>query len=459
MAIAEEEISDFSAATETMPSERGTFRTLSAPVTLQWELTSYCNERCVHCYLSGREPDTDQMAAPDVWDKASQAIVDNKVFNVTATGGEPLSVLKLAYPYLQRLKEAGVGLSFNSNLTMLTPEKCQMLRDLGVRSLLTSLMSHDPELNDRLANRPNTHHDVSRGIRLALEEGFSVTVNMVVSKNNLHDIFPTAEYVKSLGVKAFAATKAATPTGLPEFANQTLSKNEFGLMIEELLRAREILGLTTDSLEFYPMCAFDTQDARDFTGNRMCSAGKSTCTIGFDGEVRPCSHASQIYGNVQENGSLAGSWRNLQPWRTIQLIPTECDRCSVRNICRGGCRSEAFATSGKLNAPNPDCDFTNPVLPRSPLAQRDINLSANFRFHPKVKYREEDFGGILYRNPAKWVCVTSEMLDFYKVTGKERFGLAVLANALRVDKIEDVAATAKELIGKQILNGGGDKNG
>lgn len=427
-----EEISDFSAATETMPSEKGTFRTLSAPVTLQWELTPYCNERCAHCYLSGRESDTDKMIAPEVWDKASQAIVENNVFHVTATGGEPLSVLKPVYPYLKRLTDAGIDLSFNSNLTMLTPEKCQMLRDLGVRSLLTSLMSHDPELNDKLANRPNTHRDVTRGIRLALDEGFLVTINMVVSKRNLHDIFATAQYVKSLGVEAFAATKAATPTGLPEFAKQTLSKNEFRIMIEELLKARKVLGLITDSLEFYPMCAFDTQEARDFTGNRMCSAGKTACTIGVDGEIRPCSHASQIYGSVMENDGFNEAWKNLQPWRTTQFIPSECSKCSIRNVCRGGCRSEAFAVSGKLNAPDPSCDLANPVLPLTKPEKIDIDLARDYKFHARVKGRKEVFGGILYSSTSRWLAVTPTLYRFFIDNSGESFSPAVLAKILEL---------------------------
>lgn len=394
-----------------------------------------------------------------VYDKASLEVVRNKVFHVTITGGEPLAVLKWTYPYMYRLTENGVGISFNTNLTMFTREKARLLKSLGVRSVLTSLMSGDPRLNDELANRQNTHHDVSRGIKLALDEGFWVAVNMVVTKKNLHDIYTTAEYVKSLGVTAFSATKASTPINSPDFSEYALSREEFRLMIRELFRISSNLGLQTDSLEFYPMCFFDTQEARDFAGNRICNAGKTACTIGFDGFVRPCSHASQIYGSVLNDRGLRGAWEGLQPWRTEEYIPKQCSGCVSRNWCRGGCRTEAFAATGSLGAPDPYCDFSHVVLPKTPLAPIDVDYSARYVFHSGTRSREEDFGGILFVTPVRWSGVTPELYNFYREYHGDSFSLGDLAQALGLDKAEEIKQTAEILIQKTILQRGGEKSG
>lgn len=444
-------LSDFSQAEGNLSPEREVFRTLSAPVTVQWELTPFCNERCVHCYNYWRGPKSNEklVISPETlttYDRASQEIVKNKVFQVTVTGGEPLSVLKQAYPYIERLTENGVGISFNTNLTILTKERARLLKNLGVRSILTSLISSDPELNDELTNRPNTHHDVSRGIRLALAEGFWVAVNMVVTKRNLFDIFSTAEYVKSLGVTAFSATKASTPINSPDFSEYALSREEFKFMINELLKVRRELGLHTDSLEFYPMCSFDTQEARDFAGNRICNAGKTACTIGFDGLVRPCSHASQTYGSITEDDGLRGSWQRLQPWRTDEYTPQQCYMCPSRNRCRGGCRTEAFAIEGRLNAPDPYCDFSHVVLPLAASDAVEVDLSAKYGFHPSIKSRAEEFGGILFVAPARWQTVTNILLKFYNEHRNSNFDLQTLAYALEVslDNIRDTARILKQ---------------
>jgi radical SAM protein with 4Fe4S-binding SPASM domain len=445
------------AQSDSLPTpEKGTFRTLSAPVIMQWELTSYCNERCIHCYNYWRADSSrgKLLVTPEtlkVYDRASSEIIKNKVFNVTITGGEPLAVLKWSYPYLQRLTENHVGMSFNTNLTMLTKERAHLLKTLGVKSILTSLISANPQLNDQLANRPNTHRDVSRGIELALSEGFWVGVNMVVTKKNLHDIYATAEYVKGLGVKAFSATKASTPTNSHGFEEYALSPQELRTMIQELLRVRDNLNLDTDSLEFYPMCLFDAQQDRDFTANHLCNAGKTGCTIGFDGSVRPCSHASQIYGSIQDEEGLKKAWINLQPWRTEEYIPNECSGCFFKTQCRGGCRSEAFVVNGSLNAPDPYCNYNHVVLPKTTDKKVAVDPSVKFRFKPGIKIREENFGGILFASPAKWTSVTKELYNFFKIKNGEEFYLDELSNYLRLNNLEEVARTAEFLMQKSML--------
>lgn len=452
---------DFSSSERNLSPEVGLLRTLSAPVTLQWEVTPFCNEQCVHCYnhwrgLKGREKLIVGSETLAFYDHASREILRSKVFHVTVTGGEPLAVLRRVYPYLMRLKEGGVGISFNTNLTMLTKDKAEMLRELGVRSILTSLISGNSALNDQLANRVNTQRDVVRGIALALEEGFWVAVNMVVTKKNIAEVYSTAEFARSLGVNAFSATKASTPTNSPDFSGYSLSRDEFKCMVDELLRVERDLGMHVDSLEFYPMCFFDTQESRDFAGNRICNAGKTACTVGFDGKVRPCSHAEQVYGTVLEENGLQQAWINLQPWRTTEYIPNECDGCSLRSWCRGGCRTEAFAASRSLKAPDPYCDFSHPVLPKTSARPIEVDFSAKYQFHSGVRGRREDFGGILFVTPVRWVGVTPNLYEFYLSRLEDGFYLSELAEALGMEDASGVKRTAEMLIQKTIMLRGGE---
>lgn len=63
----EPDLSDFSAAERNLLPERGNFRTLSAPVTLQWEQTPFCNERCVHRYTFGMDVKVAYSLDLDAW--------------------------------------------------------------------------------------------------------------------------------------------------------------------------------------------------------------------------------------------------------------------------------------------------------------------------------------------------------------------------------------------------------
>ena len=456
----EPSLSDFSTSERSLAPEKGIFRTLSAPVTIQWELTPACPESCVHCYNHWRKEDPNEkrdlypkINLP-ILDQASQEIVENKIFQATVTGGEPLLVLDTAYPYLQRLAGNGVEITFNTNLILLTKEKSRQLKNLGVRGILTSLMSGDPVLNDSLANRPNTHRDVTKGIRLALEEGYWLGVNMVVTKKNLADIYNTARYIKSLGVQNFSATKASTPINGENFEEYALSQSELITMLDELQRVKNELGLNIDSLTFYPLCAFESQELRDFTAGRSCTAGKTQCTIGFDGQIRPCSHATQVYGSVLDEGGLKTAWTNLQPWRTNENTPAECSECSQKDWCKGGCKTEAFVRNGSLNKPDPYCDFSHLSPSRSPSPKIDINTDSMFMFHPAIKTRPETFGGIIFHSSGSWVPVTKELLSFHRSLSGESFNLKQLASALGLDSAEEVKMTAELLKRKSIIKEG-----
>ena len=448
------DISDFSQCESNISAEAERFITLSAPVTLQWEVTPWCNEKCIHCYNYWRQ---DQNIKPtptsetvNVWDKTVSEIIKNKVFHITATGGEPLAVFKPLYPFLEKLVEGGVGVGINTNLTMMNAEIARSLKKIGIKSILTSLSSSDLELNDKISGRKNTLKDITRGIKIAQNEGLWVAVNMVVTKKNLHDIYETAKYVKSLGIKNFSATKASAPIRDIDFSDYALSKSEFNFMLEELLRVKENLGLSVDSLEFYPTCAMQTQNQIDSFGGRMCSAGKTSCTIGFDGSIRPCSHAIQVYGSILNSDGLSEGWQKLQPWRvTSEFLPDKCNDCKVKTLCRGGCRTEAYVFAGSLMADDPYSDFLSIPLERKAIEFPVINKNDNFYFNPGVRYRSESFGAILFSTSSKWTPVDSKLYNFFEQR-KSDFCLGELGVALGASA-EAVLPTVQVLLRNKII--------
>ena len=143
---------------------------------------------------------------------------------------------------------------------------------------------------------------------------------MVVTKANLQHLDATASLAKELGVVAFTATKASAPSNCPDFSEYQLEVGELQQMFVALLEASDKYDITVDSLEHYPSCLMPSDDTLTKFGVRKCSAGKTGCTIGFDGQIRPCSHASDIYGHVDD-----GCFRlaNMAEWK-LSLISDGC---------------------------------------------------------------------------------------------------------------------------------------
>lgn len=281
---------------------------------------------------------------------------------------------------------------------------------------------------------------------------------MVVSKPNLNDLEDTAHYVKSLGLTSFSATKATTPPNCPDFSRYSLSSEELKIMFDKLLSIKRDEGLLIDSLEPYPLCHFqDFQQIESF-GHRSCGAGKTICTIGFDGAIRPCSHADQKIGKILGHNSFQELWLRLQPWRTNEYIPEGCNECGIKNVCYGGCRIEAYVVNGSLKSENPYCNLENiphsdPFVLSRRYEDRKFNPEGIFKFKQRLKDRWEDFGGIIYLSSKAWVGVSEDILAFYKRKGSDSFAAVDLSNAMGVDR-RSIEGTMEMFYKKNIIEEG-----
>ncbi len=245
---------------------------LSAPIDIQWELTPWCTNNCVHCYnywRRGERPSRrltqSQMA---VHRQTIREIIAHKVFHVTLTGGEPLGVLKQLHKDLMLLSAAGVSLSINTNVALLDTELIKLLKVLGIKSILTSLMSSDEKINDFLAQQPGAYKRTINGIRLAVDEGFHVSVNMVVMSQNFHTIYSTGELAYSLGASTFCATKVSKPSNCEDFSAYALSVPQVQSMFKTLIELKRTFGINVASLEHYPACIFPDAETRALFGTR-----------------------------------------------------------------------------------------------------------------------------------------------------------------------------------------------
>ena len=431
------------------------FKKLVAPIYVQWEVTPECNYNCIHCYNHWRDGKRKGRLVTEKTRKYYLAsvteIIRNGVFAVTVTGGEPLLVFKEVLPFIVMLREAGIEVHLNSNLSLLTNEIAATLKKLGIKSILTSFPSGIQKTNDQITQRRNTRDKTARGIKCALNAGLRVTTNMVVSKLNLTEVFETARFAKELGITSFSATKAAVPGNCQDFSPYRLSVVEFRSMLSELARVKKELGLRVDSLEFYPGCSFDNDETRYLFGStRSCTAAKTSCTIGFDGQIRPCSHAPHTYGSIFDG--LQKAWDSMEEWRQDVWIPDECQPCSLKKRCGGGCKIEAMLVNGAINKPDPYCDFS--TVPLKPLTRSKSKILFNplseFHFSTEIKLRKEGFGGLLCVSVREWVPVAPELFEFVKERKGGDVSLEEFSSSLKLSANE-AAQVVNHLMTKKIV--------
>lgn len=431
-------------------------RYLSLPLTAQLEVTDCCNHRCIHCYNLDSEIQNRPTRHVDdeIVLKCAQKLIDNHVFGVIVTGGEPLIKKELTKQVISLLKEHQIRVSLNSNLTLFDDDFIAFLKEKKV-GVLTSCPSGFPASFTKLVGVDN-YARFEANLKKLVAAGVRCTVNMVVTKENLHEIRPTAEKMKVLGCKSFAATPMGLNVEYPKL-DLLLTVEEVRQVIADLLWIEKALGLKVDVLEALPKCVFPEtvlMEKHAFL-NRKCQAGRTVIAVSCNGNVRPCAHNPYSYGNLLEE-DLRGIWQKMSDWRSAQYVPEPCLDCVWLNRCNGGCRTSAKAFNGDWNKNDMWCTGKLAVLPpNNDHLTIELNPETRLQFTPDLQARKEDEEAWVIYNAADDVFFMVNQAYYEFIMGlKEQdsfsFGALCQANHLSPDnpQIQDIITF---LIRKKVL--------
>lgn len=373
------------------------YRKLKAPVSVQVEITEFCDNDCLHCYNHWRDksiPTKLKFLNKLQAELVAEELIRNEVFLVTLTGGEPLLFPEVSLFLTAKLTENNIEVSINSNLTKLTPSLARELKNSGITSILTSVLASDEKVHDSISGRKGSWKETMRGIECAMSEGLRVSANMVLIKRNFRLLSDTAKFLKELGIKTFCATKASPALNSRDFNQEILSREELRESLAVLKTLHNELGIEVDILECYPLCLIGDANAYSRFSRRNCTAGITSCTIGASGLVRPCSHADLEYGNIFQNG-LQSSWDVMSDWRDGSFIPNECTNCKFILMCSGGCRMEA-KFKGDIKGKDPNATTPEDVIFHR-VSEKKIAIDSTKKYFlsQNVRLRRESFGGII----------------------------------------------------------------
>lgn len=390
-----------------------TYKTLDAPLTTHLEVNSNCNQRCFHCYnfWRGSEHSLDTQLSEVSALRIADQLTENRVFHVILTGGEPLINKTVLIFIMKEFSKRGITFSLNSNLALLTEKSTEELREAGLRTVLTSLLSYDAATHNHLTNTGDSFNRVVRGIEIARASGLRVVVNMVITKANLTHIVKTGEFARELGAFAFSATRVMAPRLISQRFSQkfVLTQEEVQLIVRQLLILKKS-KLQLDSLIPYPSCFFDSEEAWVLLGHRTCSAGKTSIAIASDNSIRACPHHEVAYGSLA-NEDLIPIWLRMTEWRDGSLLPQACLSCRFVPICSGGCRvasanGNICGEDAILKEIKHDHEFLKKQRPALPTIN-DIQL----RVRSSCRFRQDKALGIINTGGIKNTFVTHETLE------------------------------------------------
>lgn len=240
-----------------------------------------CNLRCEHCFAQALiDEGRRQMTPADYAHVARQAMAMGTV-NFSFQGGEPLLCKEL--PDIVRACSPHKNLiSVTTNGTLLTAERLDMLRDIGVDILTVSLDSSIASEHDSFRGVPGSFQKTVAGVDRALARGFNVTLGTVVTHATLHGpgLAGLIDFAKDRRVLLYLI--------LPVPAGNWLAEQSMLLTAEDLAF---IDRLTAE-------CSYIRTDFQANLGPYGCGAAKEILYLTPYGDVLPCPFMHIAFGNA-----------------------------------------------------------------------------------------------------------------------------------------------------------------
>jgi PqqA peptide cyclase len=327
------------------------------PFTLVAELTYRCPLRCGYC----SNPVSVEQRAAELrvadWQRVLREAEALGVVHVHFTGGEPL-----LYPELETLvataRSADLYVNLITSGVPATRQRLQALRDAGLEHVQLSFQATTPELSRRIAGVAALRQklDVARWVR---ELGLALTINVVLHRQNAHELPALLELAESLDPSRIEIANA-------QYLGWALA-NRAALLPSsaQLEQARELVKAARLRLRGKIDLLFVLPDY--YAGRpRACMQGwaERYLVVTPDGLLLPC-HAARDVGGLKfddvRSAPLAELWASspaLRRFRGDDWLPDPCRSCDDRHRDFGGCRCQAFRLTGDAAAPDPACQLT-----------------------------------------------------------------------------------------------------
>jgi len=315
------------------------------PLSVQFDVTYRCNERCIHCYLD--HDDHGEMTTAEIRSLLDQ-LAEAGVFFLTLSGGEVFMRMDF-FDIVEYARSLMFCVKIKTNAFMIRKKEAQRLRDLAVQDVQVSIYSHRPEVHDAITLLPGSLKRSIAGIRLLRSHGVKVVVANVLMMQNLTDHTGVKELAKELG-----AGYTIDPTITPMMdGDRSVLRLGLGVpQLQDIFRSSDLVG---DVDEF---CAPPPAVNDDVLRELPCSAGHTACYISPYGDLFPCVQFPLPSGNVRRQ-KFIDIWRNsdqLNEVRSITLrdLPV-CSGCDHAGTCTR-CPGLAYLEGNMRGPSTQDCE-------------------------------------------------------------------------------------------------------
>lgn len=388
---------------------------------IQFELTSRCNERCIHCYIPNGKKDTGKDMPIEKVFSLIDEFAEMGGLHVTLSGGE-VFMHKDIIRIIQYCRQKDMMISILSNLIALKDVQIPFIKAANVSLLQTSLYSMDPEIHDTITTVKGSFVKTKSAIEKLVAADIPVQISCPVMKANCKGYAEVLKYAQSLKCKAQTDYIIMAQA---DFDTQNLA-NRISLEETEAL-LRDIIEWDRDykeqTLKQKPVSDAFVFDPERFARQPLCGAGNNGFCVTENGDVYPCAGwQAMVCGNVYKQ-SLRDIWENSEQFKVVRAVTRgdfpECLECEARNYC-AMCLVRNYNESNgdmfKINKHFCDVAFLNKRIVEEYRMEADGHKAVRFKSirHFKLK---EGLSGIPFLSIVgqSYVDASGECADFQDI--------------------------------------------
>jgi radical SAM protein with 4Fe4S-binding SPASM domain len=294
---------------------------------LHIEITSRCNERCVHCYI----PHDYKVShiEPELFYNVLEQCKKMRLLHLTLSGGEPM-LHKHFCDFLRKCREYDFSVNVLSNLTLVNDEIIEEMRTNPLLGIQVSLYSMDHNIHDSITQVKGSFEKTKNSILKLIDHDIPLQISCPIMKQNKNCYDDVIKWAQKLRIHV------GDDYGIIAKYNHTTQNLSCRLSIKEI---KEVVSqkIANDSSYLEQMRIEFDRNKKTTSNDSVCSVCHSSICVSDRGDVYPCAGwQDYVVGNVK-NTSLQDIWDNSERIHYLRNLRKKdfpkCIQCQDKEFC------------------------------------------------------------------------------------------------------------------------------